>query len=59
MKIIVFPDGEHSGNTVATAAYLKPHKALFQQAEQLLLLCAALGLSVEASDHFPLVGGGS
>lgn len=47
------------GSTVATAAYLKPHKALLQQAEQLLLLYTALGLSVEVSYHLPLVGGGS
>lgn len=44
---------------MATAAYLKPHKASLKQAEQLLLLYTAVGLSTEASDHVPLLGGQS
>lgn len=44
---------------MATAAYLKPRKALSEQAEQLLLLYTAVGLSIEASDHLPLLGGRS
>lgn len=44
---------------MATAVYLKPGNVSLNQAEQLLMLYAAVGLSVEASTHLPGLGGGS